>query len=61
MVDDPRGSKESAGLKTAGMVVAPAITRIVERIGPILGVQPEPGKDIDVSGLLANINDTPKE
>jgi cell division protein FtsI (penicillin-binding protein 3) len=61
MVDDPRGSKASAGFKTAGMVVAPVITRIVERIGPILGVQPEPNRDIDVSGLLANIHDAPKE
>jgi cell division protein FtsI (penicillin-binding protein 3) len=61
MVDDPRGSKASYGFKTAGMVVAPTITRIIERIGPILGVQPDADKDIDVSGLLANIHDTPKE
>lgn len=61
MVDDPRGSKATYGFKTAGMVVAPAITRIVERIGPLLGVQPDPTKDIDVSGLLADAHDAPKE
>jgi len=61
MVDDPRGSKATYGFKTAGMVVAPAITRIVERIGPLLGVQPDPTKDIDVSGLLADAHDVPKE
>jgi cell division protein FtsI (penicillin-binding protein 3) len=61
MVDDPRGSKATFGFKTAGMVVAPAITRIVERIGPLLGVQPDPAKDIDVSGLLADAHDAPKE
>ena len=61
MIDDPRGSKSTFGFRTAGMVVAPAITRIVERIGPILGVQPDAEKDIDVSGLLANSNDAPKE
>jgi cell division protein FtsI (penicillin-binding protein 3) len=61
MVDDPRGSKATYGFKTAGMVVAPAITRIVERIGPLLGVQPDPSKDIDVSGLLADAHDAPKE
>lgn len=61
MIDDPRGSKSTFGFKTAGMVVAPAITRIVERIGPILGVQPDAEKDIDVTGLLANSNDAPKE
>ncbi|MBC7506177.1 MAG: penicillin-binding protein 2 [Sandarakinorhabdus sp.] len=61
MIDDPRGSKATFGFKTAGMVVAPAMTRIVERIGPILGVQPDADKDIDVTGLLANTNDVPKE
>nr|WP_310523038.1 penicillin-binding protein 2 [Polymorphobacter sp.] len=61
MVDDPRGSKSTFGFKTAGMVVAPAITRIVERIGPILGVQPDATKDIDVAGLLGTIDDAPKE
>ena len=61
MVDDPRGSKSTFGFKTAGMVVAPVITRIVERIGPLLGVQPDRDKDIDVSGLLASSHDAPKE
>ena len=61
MVDDPRGSKSTFGFKTAGMVVAPAISRIVERIGPILGVKPDPSKDIDVAGLLAYTDEAPKE
>jgi cell division protein FtsI (penicillin-binding protein 3) len=61
MVDDPRGSKATFGFKTAGMVVAPAMTRIVERIGPILGVQPDRDKDIDVSRFLASVHDAPKE
>ena len=61
MVDDPRGSKSTYGFKTAGMVVAPAISRLVQRIGPILGVQPDASKDIDVASLLANANDAPTE
>lgn len=52
MIDDPRGSKESAGFRTAGMVVAPAVKRLVQRIGPLLGVQPDAGRDLDTSGLL---------
>lgn len=60
MVDDPRGSKSTFGFKTAGMVVAPAMTRIVERIGPLLGVQPDATRDLDVSALLAS-HDAPKE
>ena len=57
MIDDPRGSKASAGFKTAGMVVAPAIGRIVERIGPLLGVKPDASKDIDVARMLGAIDD----
>ncbi|MEY2882635.1 MAG: hypothetical protein RL490_359, partial [Pseudomonadota bacterium] len=61
MVDDPRGSKASAGFKTAGMVVAPTVSRIVTRIAPILGVKPEPGKDLDLSALRPNLTDAPKD
>jgi cell division protein FtsI (penicillin-binding protein 3) len=63
MIDDPRGSKSTYGFRTAGMVVAPSITRIVERIGPILGIKPDPAKDIDISGLFpaADLADAPKE
>jgi len=56
MIDDPRGSKESAGFRTAGMVVAPAVKRLVQRIGPLLGVQPDPARDLDTSGLLPATN-----
>jgi cell division protein FtsI (penicillin-binding protein 3) len=52
MVDDPRGSKATYGFRTAGMVVAPAINRIVRRIAPPLGVTPDMGRDVDLSGLL---------
>lgn len=52
MVDDPHGSKATYGFRTAGMVVAPAINRIIRRIAPALGVLPEPGRDVNLSGLL---------
>lgn len=61
MVDDPRGSKATFGFKTAGMVVAPAITRIVERIGPVLGVQPDPSRDVDVASMLGPLHDEAEE
>jgi cell division protein FtsI (penicillin-binding protein 3) len=51
MVDDPRGSTESAGFRTAGMVVAPVIGRLVQRIGPLLGVQPDASRDLDLTAL----------
>ena len=40
MVDEPHGTKESHGYATAGWTVAPATGRIIQRIAPILGVQP---------------------
>lgn len=52
MIDDPRGSKESAGYRTAGMVVAPAVKRLVQRIGPLLGVKPDASQDLNTAGLL---------
>ncbi|WP_353216799.1 penicillin-binding protein 2 [Sandarakinorhabdus sp.] len=52
MIDDPRGSKATAGFRTAGMVAAPAVRRIIERIAPPLGVAPDSGRDLDLTGLL---------
>jgi cell division protein FtsI (penicillin-binding protein 3) len=39
-VDEPHGTKKSFGYATAGWTAAPATSRIIQRIGPILGVQP---------------------
>jgi cell division protein FtsI (penicillin-binding protein 3) len=40
MVDEPHPNKQSHGYATAGWAVAPATSRIIERIAPLLGVQP---------------------
>jgi cell division protein FtsI (penicillin-binding protein 3) len=40
LVDEPHGTKQSYGYATAGWTVAPATSRIVQRIAPLLGVQP---------------------
>jgi cell division protein FtsI (penicillin-binding protein 3) len=40
MVDEPHPNKQSHGYATAGWTVAPATSRIVQRIAPLLGVQP---------------------
>jgi cell division protein FtsI (penicillin-binding protein 3) len=40
MVDEPHPNKQSHGYATAGWTVAPANSRIIERIAPLLGVQP---------------------
>ena len=40
LVDEPHPNKQSHGYATAGWTVAPATSRIIERIAPLLGVQP---------------------
>jgi cell division protein FtsI (penicillin-binding protein 3) len=40
LVDEPHPNKESHGYATAGWTVVPATGRIIQRIAPILGVQP---------------------
>jgi len=40
MIDEPHPNKQSHGYATAGWTVAPATSRIIERIAPLLGVWP---------------------
>jgi cell division protein FtsI (penicillin-binding protein 3) len=53
MLDGPHGTKDTSGFKTAGMVSAPIVSKLVSRIGPMLGVQPDMHKDVSVEGMLA--------
>jgi len=41
LVDEPHGNKQSHGYATAGWTVAPATSRIIARIAPLLGVAPQ--------------------
>jgi cell division protein FtsI (penicillin-binding protein 3) len=38
MIDEPHGTKDTYGFATAAWVAAPAARRIIERMGPLLGV-----------------------
>jgi cell division protein FtsI (penicillin-binding protein 3) len=40
VVDEPHGTKETHGFVTAGWTAAPAVSRVITRIAPILGVAP---------------------
>jgi cell division protein FtsI (penicillin-binding protein 3) len=57
VLDDARPSKATFGFKTAGWMTAPLAKRIIARIGPLLGVQPDLSQDIDVSDLMPFILD----
>ena len=39
-IDRPHGNKESAGFATGGWVAAPGVARVIERMAPLLGIQP---------------------
>jgi cell division protein FtsI (penicillin-binding protein 3) len=44
MLDEPHGIKETFGYATGGWTAAPVVSRVVSRIGPVLGVYPK-GED----------------
>ena len=52
MLDSPQGTKETGGWKTAAWNAAPVVGRVVARVGALLGVTPDAGRDIDESDLL---------
>jgi len=40
MLDEPRGNKSTHGYATGGWIAAPVVKRVIERIAPLLRVQP---------------------
>jgi cell division protein FtsI (penicillin-binding protein 3) len=51
MVDEPKGTAETAFQRTAGWTSAPIVRKTVTRIGPLLGIIPDMKRDVDVSEL----------
>ncbi|WP_187335817.1 peptidoglycan D,D-transpeptidase FtsI family protein [Novosphingopyxis iocasae] len=51
-LDEPQGTAATSFQRTAGWVAAPIVKRLVPRIGPMLGVLPDTGRDVDVSELM---------
>ncbi|MDB5662724.1 MAG: penicillin-binding protein 2 [Sphingomonas bacterium] len=52
MLDEPKGTADTYGYATAAWTVGPVISKVVSRIGPLLGVRPDEQRDVDVSDLL---------
>lgn len=52
MLDDPKSTAETYGFHTAGWNVAPVISGVVSRIGPMLGVMPDPAREANLSEVL---------
>ncbi|HKX21875.1 MAG TPA: penicillin-binding protein 2, partial [Rhizorhapis sp.] len=52
MMDEPKGNAETFGLRTAAWTAAPVTKKVVERIGPMLGIYPDLNRDVDISELM---------
>lgn len=57
MFDEPKGTLATSGQRTAAWNAAPAVGRIIPRIGPLLGVMPSEDRDIDMSDLSSLVSD----
>lgn len=51
VVDEPKGTMASSFQRTAAFTSAPIVGKLVPRIGPMLGVQPDDSRDVDISDL----------
>ncbi len=51
MFDEPQGTVATSGQRTAAWNAAPAVGRVVPRVGPLLGVMPDETRDVDISDL----------
>jgi cell division protein FtsI (penicillin-binding protein 3) len=51
VVDEPKGTVASSFQRTAAFTSAPIVGKLVPRIGPMLGVQPDDTRDVDISDL----------
>ncbi|RED16420.1 peptidoglycan D,D-transpeptidase FtsI family protein [Parasphingopyxis lamellibrachiae] len=61
MLNEPRGDAGTGGASTAGWTAAPVVSRVVSRIGPLLGVIPSETRDIDTANLRAMLWRAPSE
>lgn len=52
MLDDPKATKDTYGFHTAGWNVAPVISGVVSRIGPMLGVMPDMSREANMAEVL---------
>ena len=56
MLDDPKSTAETFGFHTAGWNVAPVVSKVVSRIGALLGVQPDSRRDVNMAEVLPYVH-----
>jgi cell division protein FtsI (penicillin-binding protein 3) len=55
MLDNPKALPETFGFHTAAWNVAPVVSRVVSRVGPFLGVDPDASRDVNMAEVLPYI------
>jgi cell division protein FtsI (penicillin-binding protein 3) len=56
MLDSPKALPETFGFHTAAWNVAPVVSRVVSRVGPFLGVDPDLSRDANMAEVLPYIH-----
>jgi cell division protein FtsI (penicillin-binding protein 3) len=56
MLDDPKGLPETYGFHTAAWNAAPVVSRVVSRVGSMLGVAPDASRDANMAEVLPYIH-----
>jgi len=51
MIDEPQGTAATSFQRTAAWNAAPVISRVIPRIGPLLGIMPDETRDVDISDI----------
>ena len=51
LVDEPIGNKRTSNYATAGWIAAPLVGKIIERIGPMLGIAPNLEASLDLKEI----------
>jgi len=51
MFDEPQGTVATSGQRTAAWNAAPAVGRVVPRVGPLLGIMPDETRDVDITDI----------
>jgi len=57
MMDAPRPTAANSMVTTAAYTAAPVVSRVIARVGPLLGIIPDANRDIDTSELRPLVGD----
>lgn len=57
MMDDPKSLPETFGFHTAAWNVAPVVSKVVSRIGPMLGVMPDMNREVNMAEVMPYVRD----